>query len=131
MLSSVVGARPWRTEAASRARRARSSSARRPHAVPQRPRIATDQCNPKDYGYDDARIAQEFAAVQAFEQAHAAQVLAMARAQQATANQRAALAALSRWVSQYLKIARIALDDQPKLIEKLGLVASKKALVSM
>ena len=76
-----------------------------------------------DYGYDAARLERELAVVRAFDQAYRAQVVAFGAARRATSERRAALAALSRWVAQYLKIARIALRDQPTLIEKLGIGA--------
>ena len=79
------------------------------------------------YGYDDARFARELAAIQAFDRAYGAQVAAIGAARLATTEQRAALGALNRWVARYLKIARIALDDQPQLIEKLGLSAGRAA----
>lgn len=45
---------------------------------------------------------------------------AIGAAQQATRDQRAALAALNQWLSQYLKIAKIALREKPQLIEQLS-----------
>ena len=48
------------------------------------------------YGYDDARLAWELAAIQAFDRAYAAQVAASGAARRATTEQRLALAALSR-----------------------------------
>ena len=79
------------------------------------------------YGYDGARLAREGEAVRAFERAYGAQVAAIAEARQATREQRVALAALNRWVARYLGVARIALHDQPALIEKLGLAAPRRA----
>jgi hypothetical protein len=72
------------------------------------------------YGYDEKRLAHERAMIAAFEQARQAQVAAMGTAQQATHDQRVALAALTTWLAQYLKIARVALRDKPQLYEKLG-----------
>lgn len=79
--------------------------------------------NLRNYGYDAARLGQEQAAIRAFDQAYRARVAAMGAAQQATRDQSAALAALRRWHAQYMKIAKVALHDKPKLIEKLGKVA--------
>ncbi len=73
-----------------------------------------------NYGYTDARLAQERAMIAAFEQANQAQVAAIGAAQQATRDQRAALSALNQWVAQYLKIAKIALRSKPELVEKIG-----------
>jgi hypothetical protein len=75
------------------------------------------------YGYDEARLVRERAALTAFDAADQAQVAAMGAAQQATREQKAALAALSEWLAQYLKIARVALREKPQLYEKLGGVA--------
>jgi hypothetical protein len=75
------------------------------------------------YGYDEARLARERAAIATFNQANHAQVAAMGAAQQATREQKAALTAQAEWVAQYLKIARVALRDKPQLFEKLGGVA--------
>jgi len=75
------------------------------------------------YGYDSERLTRERAALVAFSQADQAQVAAMGAAQQATRDQQAALTALSEWLAQYLKIARVALRDKPQLFEKLGGVA--------
>ena len=47
----------------------------------------------------------------------------MDAAQQATREQKAALAALNAWLAQYLKIARVTLRDKPELYTKLGGVA--------
>jgi hypothetical protein len=72
------------------------------------------------YGYDEKRLTRERAVIAAFDQACQAQVAAMGAAQQATRDQRAALTAQTRWLTQYLKIAKIALRDKPQLYEKLG-----------
>jgi hypothetical protein len=72
------------------------------------------------YGYDEKRLVRERAVIAAFEQACQAQVAAMGAAQQATRDQKAALTAQTRWLAQYLKIAKVALRDKPQLYEKLG-----------
>lgn len=72
------------------------------------------------YGYDEAQLTRERAAITAFDQACQAQVAAIGAAQHATQDQRAALAALNAWLAQYLKIAKVALRDKPQLYEKLG-----------
>ena len=65
----------------------------------------------------------EQAVIDVLNQTYQAQVAAMGAAQQATREQAAALAALRRWIAQYLKIAKVALHDKPELIEKLGKVS--------
>lgn len=72
------------------------------------------------YGYDAGQIGAARAAIAAFDQANQAQVAALGAAQLATRAQSAALDALGTWVTQYLKIAKIALRDQPERIEKIG-----------
>jgi hypothetical protein len=72
------------------------------------------------YGYDAARLSSERAMIAAFDQANQAQIAAIGAAQQATRDQRAALAALNQWLAQYLKIAQVAVRSKPDLLEKLG-----------
>jgi hypothetical protein len=72
------------------------------------------------YGYDRERLTHDRAAIAAFGRADQAQLAAMGAAQQATRNQQAALAALKAWLSQYLRIARVALRTKPELYAKLG-----------
>jgi hypothetical protein len=72
------------------------------------------------YGYDRERLTNERRSIAAFGQAYQAQVAAMGAAQQATRDQKAALAALKAWFSQYLRIARVALRAKPELYAKLG-----------
>ena len=62
-----------------------------------------------DFGYDADKIAAERAKIEAYDQANQAQEMAKGSAQQATQDQDAALAAMSDWVAQYLKIAKVAL----------------------
>jgi hypothetical protein len=75
------------------------------------------------YGYDEPRLQSERAAIATFDQAYAAQVAAMGAAQQATRAQEAALTALTKWLAQYLKIAKVALRETPEYMEKLGATA--------
>ncbi len=49
--------------------------------------------------------------------------MAKGAAQQATQDQDAALAAMSEWVAQYLKIAKVALRGKKQLLEKIGVTA--------
>jgi hypothetical protein len=49
--------------------------------------------------------------------------MAKGSAQQATEDQDAALAAMSDWVAQYVKIAKVALRGRRQLLEKIGVLA--------
>lgn len=44
-------------------------------------------------------------------------------AQQATADQESALAAINSWTAQYLKIAKVALRHKKQSMEKIGVTA--------
>ena len=76
-----------------------------------------------DFGYDADKLAAERAKVEAYDQANQAQEMAKGSAQQATQDQDAALAAMSDWVAQYLKIAKVALRGKKQLLEKIGVLA--------
>ena len=49
--------------------------------------------------------------------------MAKGAAQQAAQDQDAALAKMSDWVAQYLKIAKVALRGKKQLLEKIGVLA--------
>ena len=76
-----------------------------------------------EYGYDQARLTAERAKISAFQAASEGQDVAKGALQQANAEQAAALTALNKWTAKYLKIARVALDAKPQLLEKLGVIA--------
>jgi hypothetical protein len=73
------------------------------------------------YGYNAERLTQERVVFVTYQQAVRAQDQAKGAARQATREQRAALRALQVWVSQYAKIARVALRAEPELLKLLGL----------
>ncbi|MCX7871551.1 MAG: hypothetical protein N2485_08335, partial [bacterium] len=72
------------------------------------------------FGYDDKKLKEEKQKIVEFEKANNKQEAAKGEAQQATKDQEAALKNLSSWLSQYIKIARVALKDQKQLLEKIG-----------
>jgi hypothetical protein len=76
-----------------------------------------------DFGYDAGRIAAERAKIEAYDQANQTQEMAKGSAQQATQDQDAALAAMSDWVAQYVKIAKVALRSKKQLLEKIDVLA--------
>lgn len=76
-----------------------------------------------EYGYNADKLQAEHGRISALDQANQQQEAAKGAAQQATRDRDAALQALNDWVSQYRKIARVALRHKKQLLEKIGLVA--------
>jgi hypothetical protein len=74
-----------------------------------------------NYGYDSAKLQSERALIEAFDAANRSQEQAKGAAQQATRDQDAALKGLNLWYRQYIKIARVALQNKKELLEKLGI----------
>ncbi len=74
-----------------------------------------------EHGYDSERIASERAHIEAFENADQLQEAAKGDAQQATILKRRALSRLRDEYLQFRKIARVALRENPQLLEKLGI----------
>lgn len=74
-----------------------------------------------DFGYDAACLENQRACLAAFARADQNQQVARDVARQAGAEQVRALAALHKWMARYQKIARLALRDRPRLLEKIGL----------
>jgi hypothetical protein len=66
-------------------------------------------------------LQSERALIAAYEAANRSQEQAKGAAQQATRDQDAALKELDLWYRQYIKIARVALQDKKELLEKLGI----------
>lgn len=75
------------------------------------------------FGYDVDRLTSERAKIAAYEQADLEQEVAKGAAQHATQSQIMALDTMGAWVTQYLKIARVALRANPQFLEKLGVKA--------
>ena len=85
--------------------------------APQAPVLA------ERFGYNADKLAAERAKISALQAADQAQGTAMGAAQQATAQQQAAFKALQAWLAEYLKIARVALRQDPQQLEKIGVIA--------
>jgi len=75
------------------------------------------------YGYDEPKLQSERAKIAAYDSADKAQEVAKGTAQQATVDQDKALAEMNEWLSKYIKIARVALQDKKQLLEKIGIRA--------
>jgi hypothetical protein len=82
---------------------------------------AADLTELADYGYDAAKLASERLKITALEELNQRQESAKGAAQQATVEREAAFQALHEWTAQYRKIARVALRDNPPLLEKIGI----------
>lgn len=72
-------------------------------------------------GYDDTKLGEERAKIKAYDDADDVQEAAKGANQQATSVANAAMKRLNDWISQYLKIARVALSGKKNLLEKLGI----------
>ena len=77
-----------------------------------------------NYGIDTAALTAAQALVDVAEQANAAQESEKGDAQQATLERNQAMQALDAWMGDFIAIARIALEDKPQLLEKLGVTVA-------
>ncbi len=75
-----------------------------------------------EYGITQAKLEAGQAQVDDVEQAHHVQKQKRGQAQAATQARDATLDALSQWVSDFISIARLALQERPQYLEKLGVV---------
>ncbi len=75
-----------------------------------------------NFGITQAKLEQGKQLVQEVEAANAAQKKEMGEAQQATLDRDNAIDVLNSWLSDFVAIARIALEDRPQLLEKMGIV---------
>ncbi len=76
-----------------------------------------------EHGYTAAKLTQERAKVDGFAAALAAQNDKRGAAQQTRVEQAAALTDLRKWMARFRKIAKVALGDRQKELEKLGIVS--------
>jgi hypothetical protein len=74
-----------------------------------------------DFGYTAEKIAAERAKIEAYEQADQSQAEAIGAKEQGTQDQIAAFDELNKWVSTYVRVAKVALAKKPQLLEKLGI----------
>ena len=75
-----------------------------------------------NFGITQAKLENGKQLVQEVEVANASQKKEKGEAQQATVDRDDALDKLNDWISDFIAIARIALEDRPQLLEKLGIV---------
>lgn len=74
------------------------------------------------FGMTQAKLEAAQTLVDAVEAANAAQKKEIGEAQQATADRDNALDSLEDWLGDFIAIARIALEEKPQLLEKMGVV---------
>lgn len=74
------------------------------------------------YGTTKAELEQMQAMVTSFIQSQQQQTQKTGDAQLATQRRNAVLKQLQQWVRGYRSIARVALEDQPQLLEVLGIL---------
>ncbi len=77
-----------------------------------------------EFGITSEILEATLASIDAVEQANTIQETEKGEARQATQDRDAAIDALTDWLDDYLNIARIALEDQPQLLETLGIAQS-------
>jgi hypothetical protein len=75
------------------------------------------------YGYDQAKLKAEAAAVESVRQRTQAKVQGSGTAQASTAARDKKLRELDAWVSELRTIARVAFYENPQELEKLGVIA--------
>ena len=74
------------------------------------------------YGYTVEKLSKERGKIVELTAANQAQESAKGAAQQATFEQNKAMEALDYWMGGFVKVAKVALREQPQLLEKLGIL---------
>jgi hypothetical protein len=74
------------------------------------------------YGVTSAKLEAAQAEMYAVEVANQRQEKEKGEAQDATQARKAAIASLNKWLSDFVAIARIALEERPQLLESLGIL---------
>jgi len=80
----------------------------------------------KGNGYTVEFLTEERVKIENYEKANAVQVSIIGDAENATKLQHKALKELNEWISEYTQIARVALGDKEKLLEKIGISSAKR-----
>ncbi len=75
-----------------------------------------------DFGYTQQKLSDERSKIAEMSAAVAAHESASGAAQQATFEQNRAMEALGSWMSTFVKVAKVALREEPQLLERLGIL---------
>ncbi len=73
--------------------------------------------------YDDAKLSLERSKIGELEFAIQVQAQCKSAYQQAKAQQKTALKAMDKWMGKFLRVARLAVADNPQMLEQLGVTA--------
>ncbi len=74
------------------------------------------------FGYTTAKLSAERGKIVELSAAIQAHESASGAAQQATSEQNKAMDALDYWMGAFVRVAKVALRDEPQLLEKLGIL---------
>ena len=80
----------------------------------------------KEFGITEQKLRAGLAELAVIEQANLVQEKEKGEAQAATQKRDAALDELQDWLSDYLAIAKVALEDDPQLLEGLGILVRSR-----
>ncbi|MGD1863446.1 MAG: hypothetical protein ACFB0D_02720 [Phormidesmis sp.] len=80
----------------------------------------------KEFGITDKKLTAGLQEIKAVETANLAQEKEKGEAQAATQKRDAALDAMQDWLSDYRAIAKVALEEEPQLLEGLGVLQRSK-----
>jgi anion-transporting ArsA/GET3 family ATPase len=79
-----------------------------------------------EFGYTEEKLRQESTLIDQVISKHLAQKKEIGEAQEATETRDKALDKLANWISDLRAVAKVALEDNPQQLEKLGILARKK-----
>lgn len=80
------------------------------------------QAGLSEYGITNAKLTEGKATIDALITSHERQQLAKANAEQSTQVRNDKIIELKEWMSKYIKVSRIAMEETPQLLEALGIV---------
>lgn len=79
-----------------------------------------------EYGYTNEKLQQESALIDQVIAKHLQQKKEIGEAQEATETRDKALDKLAQWISDLRAVAKVALEDNPQQLEKMGILARTK-----